>query len=475
MPLRYFPAFLDLAGRDCLLVGAGAVATPKVRLLLRAGAALTVVAPAANAAICTLARRRDLTWHRRRFRGSDVAGRSLVYGTSGDARVDESVSVAAHRAGIPVCVVDRPALSSFVTPAIVDRDAIVVGVSSGGTAPALARRIRAAIEAALPPRIGALARFADRFRSVVRTARPDASARRRFWEEVFDGPIATRVLDGDEDAAFKAMLAAVNRRPDIEAATGSVAIVGAGPGAADLLSLRALNRLQSADVVVYDRLVGEDVLDYARRDAERLCVGKARGGRGWSQDAINERLAALAADGKCVVRLKGGDPFIFGRGGEEAEYLRARAIPVELVPGITAAAGCAAAAGIPLTHRGTARSVTFATGETADGDGDPAPDWADLARPGRTLVVYMGVANAGAIAERLLENGAAPATPVAVIENGTRPAQRVVTGRLDRLGRLVREHAVTAPALIVVGEVVRLGAAAADSDEAEMDALRLAI
>ena len=473
MPLRYFPAFLDLAGRDCLVVGAGAVATPKVRLLLRAGALVTVVAPAANDAVRALARRRDLTWHRRRFRGSDVAGRSLVYGTSGDANVDESVSLAARRAGIPVCVVDRPALSSFVTPAIVDRDPIVVGISSGGTAPALARRIRAAVEAALPPRIGALARLADRFRSVVRTARPDASARRRFWEEVFDGPIATRVLNGDEDAAFKAMLAAVNRRPDIEAATGSVAIVGAGPGAADLLSLRALNRLQSADVVVYDRLVGADVLDYARRDAERLCVGKARGGRGWSQDAINERLAALAGEGKRVVRLKGGDPFIFGRGGEEAEYLRARAIPVELIPGITAAAGCAAAAGIPLTHRGTASSVTFATGETADGD--PTPDWADLARPGRTLVVYMGVANAGAIAERLLENGAAPATPVAVIENGTRPAQRVVTGRLDRLDTLIREHAVTAPALIVVGEVVRLGAAAADSDEAVTDALRLAI
>ena len=239
------------------------------------------------------------------------------------------------------------------------------------------------------------------------------------------------------------------------------------------MSLRALNRLQSADVVVYDRLVGADVLDYARRDAERLCVGKARGGRGWSQDAINERLAALAGEGKRVVRLKGGDPFIFGRGSEEAEYLRARAIPVELIPGITAAAGCAAAAGIPLTHRGTASSVTFATGETADGD--PTPDWADLARPGRTLVVYMGVGNAGAIAERLLENGAAPATPVAVIENGTRPAQRVVTGRLDRLDTLIREHAVTAPALIVVGEVVRLGAAAADSDEAVTDALRLAI
>lgn len=471
--MRYFPAFLDLAGRDCLVVGAGTVAAPKVRLLLRAGAVVTVVAPAANEAVRTLARRGDITWHRRRFRGADVAGRSLVYGTSGDAKVDESVSLAARRAGVPVCVVDRPALSSFVTPAVIDRDPIVVGVSSGGTAPALARRIRAAVEAALPPRIGALARLADRFRAVVRTARPDASARRRFWEEVFAGPIATRVLNGDEDGAFKAMLAAVNRRPDVGAAIGSVAIVGAGPGAADLLSLRALNRLQSADVVVYDRLVGADVLEYARRDAERLCVGKARGGGDWSQDAINERLAALATDGKRVVRLKGGDPFIFGRGGEEAEYLRAHAIAVELIPGITAAAGCAAAAGIPLTLRGTARSVTFATGETADGD--PGPDWADLAHPGRTLVVYMGVANAGAIAERLLENGAAPATPVAVIENGTLPAQRVVTGRIDDLGRLVREHAIAAPALIVIGEVVRHGAAAAQSDGAETDALRLAI
>ena len=471
--MRYFPAFLDLAGRDCLVVGAGAVATPKVRLLLRAGAEVTVVAPAANDAVRALAQRRDIAWRRRRFRGSDVAGRSLIYATSGDAGVDESVSLAARRACVPVCVVDRPALSSFVTPAVIDRDPIVVGVSSGGTTPALARRIRAAVEATLPPRIGVLARFADRFRAVVQTARPDASSRRRFWDEVFDGPIATRVLNGDEDGAFKAMLAAVNRRPDVGAATGSVAIVGAGPGAADLMSLRALNRLQSADVVVYDRLVGAVVLDYARRDAERMDVGKASGGRGWSQDAINECLAALAAEGKRVVRLKGGDPFVFGRGGEEAEFLRARGIPVELIPGITAAAGCAAAAGIPLTHRGTARSVTFATGETADGD--PTPDWADLARPGRTLVVYMGVANAGTTAERLLENGAVPATPVAVIEHGTLPAQRVVTGRLDGLGALIRDHAIAAPALIVIGDVVRLGTAAAESDEAETNALRLAI
>jgi uroporphyrin-III C-methyltransferase/precorrin-2 dehydrogenase/sirohydrochlorin ferrochelatase len=471
--LRYFPAFLDLAGRHCLVVGAGAVATPKVRLLLDAGALVTVVAPAANAAVRMLAQRGDITWRRRRFRGSDVAGRSLIYGTSGDAGVDESVSHAARCAGVPVCVVDRPALSSFVTPAIIDRDPIIVGVSSGGTAPALARRIRAAVEATLPPRIGVLARFADRFRSVVRTARPEAVARRRFWDEVFDGPIATRVLNGDDDGAFKAMLAAVNRRSGADRPPGSVAIVGAGPGAADLITLRALRLLQSADVVIHDRLVGADVLGYARRDAERLCVGKARGGRGWSQDAINERLAALAGEGKRVVRLKGGDPLVFGRGGEEAEYLRQRGIAVELIPGITAAAGCAAAAGIPLTHRGTARSVTFATGETADGD--PTPDWADLARPGRTLVVYMGVANADAIAKRLLENGAEPATPVAVVENGTRPEQRVVTGRLDDLGRLVHEHAVAAPALIIVGEVVRLRAAAADRDESEANALRLAI
>ena len=450
--MQYFPAFLDLNGRSCLVVGGGETAARKVRLLRKAGAEVVVVAPRVVDEIADLAADGALSVVSRGFVAGDVRGRTAVVAATGVDQVDGRVAEAARAAGLPVNVVDRPDLSSFIVPAIVDRDPVVIGISSGGTAPVLARRLRAAIETLLPGRLGSLARFAEGFRAAVKATMPDAGARRRFWESFFDGPVAAEVLAGRETAARERMLGLVNRAA-APAPQGIVHIVGAGPGDPDLLTLRALRLMQEADVVVYDRLVGDEILDACRRDAERIYVGKAKGRHAASQDEINDILVEQARAGRRVLRLKGGDPFVFGRGGEEQDVLRRHGIPVEAVPGITAATGCAAATGIPLTHRDHASAVTFVTGHGKDGA--PDLDWAALARLRQTLVIYMGVSRAGWIAARLIAHGMTPSTPAAVIENGTRANQKTVVGTLGDLSTLVRDHGIAGPAVIVVGEVAR--------------------
>ncbi len=465
--MKYYPAFMNLSGRPVLLVGGGEPAARKLRLLLKAGARVTAVAPRINTEIAELAetgaetgaKTGGVTLRRRRFRPADLEGQRLVIGATGLPAVDAEVSHAAEAAGLAVNIVDRPELSTFITPAIVDRDPVVIGISTGGAAPVLARRIRATIEALLPSRLGRLASFAESFRSAVAALIPDGRPRRVFWDGFFDGPIARSVLTGNERAAREAMLSLVNRRGSREAPEGSVAIVGAGPGDPDLLTLRALTALQNADVVVYDRLIGPEILDRARRDAERIYVGKSKGDHAASQDEINDLLLDHARSGKRVVRLKGGDPFIFGRGGEEVEHLRRHGISVELVPGITAATASAASAGIPLTHRGLAQAVTLVTGHGAEGE--PDVDWAALAGGNHTLAIYMGLSNAGRVAERLIANGRASGTPVAVVSRATLPDQRIEIGRLGELEDLVRERAIEGPALILIGEVVALADAAA--------------
>ncbi len=451
--MRYFPAFHDLSARPSLLVGGGELAARKLRLLLKAEARVVVVAPHAIPEIAKLAAEHRITWRQRGFAPTDVAGCALVIGATGRPAVDEAVAAAAGAAAVPVNVVDRPDLSSFITPAIIDRDPLVIGISSGGDAPILARQIRARLESLLPANLGRLARFAGAFRSAVAAQITDGTRRRRFWERFFSGPIADKVLAGDDTAAREAMVALINGRGARAPEGGSVAIVGAGPGDPDLLTFKALRRLQEADVVLYDKLVGPEIVDYARRDAERIYVGKTKVCHSKTQDEINALMAEHALAGRRVVRLKGGDPFIFGRGGEEMDYLKARGIAVEVVPGVTAAAGCAAAAGIPLTLRGTALAVTFLTGHARDGE--PDLDWAALAGGKQTLAVYMGVTTAETVARRLIEHGLAAATPVAVIENGTRPEQRVVTGRLKELSGRLQDAGITGPALIIIGEVAR--------------------
>lgn len=451
--MRYFPAFTDLDGRACLVVGGGETAARKVRLLRRARASVVVVAPSLTPELAELAAAGHVTHHRRAFRGGDVLGKALVIAGTERADVDERVAEIARAANVPVNAVDWPEASTFITPAIVDRDPVVIGISSGGAGPVLARQIRERLEAMLPANLGRLATFAEGFRSAVAATLGPGRGRLRFWQRVFDGPVAEDVLAGRETAA-SARLHAMLRDAADEVPRGEVAIVGAGPGDPDLLTFKALRHLQRADVVVHDRLVAAEIVAYARRDAERVFVGKARGSHACSQENINTILLSYARQGLKVVRLKGGDPMIFGRGGEERDYLVRHGVATVVVPGVTAATGCAAAAGLALTDRRHASAVTFVTGHPHDAEAPP--DWAALARRGQTLAIYMGVGTAAATAEQLMAHGLAPETPAGVIERGTLPDQRVLATTLAGLGETVRQHDVHPPALLVVGEVARV-------------------
>ena len=449
------PISFDIRDRSAVVVGGGELAARKVRLLRRAAGRITVIAPRLNEELTASVETAAITGHARSFAPGDLDGAVIVFAATGRPAIDNAVAAAARARAIPVNAVDRPDISTFAVPAIIDRDPVVVSVSTDGTAPVLARQVRARIEQILPSRIGRLARFAAMFRGAV-GANIARSERRQFWERFFDGPIADLILRGAATAAREQMLRSINggRR---HSAAGRVHIVGAGPGDPDLLTLRAFRLLQQADVIIYDRLIGPEILDYARRDAERIYVGKARGAHTKSQAWINNALAQHAHAGKIVVRLKGGDPFVFGRGGEELAYLRARGIEAEIVPGITAATGCAATAGIPLTERGVTSGVTFVTGHGVDGDADI--DWQGLAQSRHTLVIYMGVTTAPHITSQLIRHGMSPTMPVAIIENGTRIDQRVVAGRLSGLAELVTAERITGPAIIVVGEVARAAGA----------------
>ncbi|MDJ0945204.1 MAG: siroheme synthase CysG [Kiloniellales bacterium] len=466
--MKSLPIFLDLKGRTALLVGGAAAALPKARLLQAAGAELRIVALDPDEDLRSWAAAQGIALAERSFQERDLDGARIVIAAASDDEIRAAVEAATARR-IPVNVVDRPELSSFLMPAIVDRDDVVVAISTHGSAPVLARRLRRTLEALLPARLGPLAAFARRYRGALAAAVTDPSARRRFWEAFFDGPVARDILAGDDAKAGARMLAEINAPGWRRAPRGRVALVGAGPGDPELLTLKALRLLQDAEVVVYDKLVGPEILDYARRDAERIYVGKAPGRHSHGQAEINEILLREARAGKRVVRLKGGDPFVFGRGGEELERLLRHGVEVELVPGITAATGCAAVAGIPLTHRDHASAVTFVSGQGKDGA--PELDWAALASRRHTLAVYMGVAGSAGLSRELIAQGRDPETPVAVIERGSLPGERKVFGTLRGLGALIAREKIQAPALIVIGEVVRLAAAA---PQGSGDALPLA-
>ena len=450
--MQTFPAFHHLAGRKVVILGGGDPATRKARLAAAAGARIVFAAREfAPALRAEWGGRAELI--EGRVGPACFADASLAFIAVDDDAEAAALARLARAAGVPANAVDRPELSDFFTPTIIDRGEVVVAISTGGAAPVLGRRLREKIEALLPARLSELAAFARAFRGAV-AARIAPECRRGFWENFFDGPLAARVLAGDDAGAREATIEAINR-PQAEQQTGVVHIVGAGPGDPDLLTLKALRLLQSADVIFYDRLVGDGVLALARRDALRLYVGKAKAAHAVPQEDIERQLIDHARRGKIVIRLKGGDPFIFGRGGEELEAVKAAGIPVFVTPGITAATGCAAAASMPLTHRDLSQAVTFVTGHAKD-DGEPDLDWRALAALGHTLVVYMGVGKADAIAARLIEHGRAASTPVAVIEKATMPGEKILKGRLADLGALIRAGSVQGPALLVVGEVAAM-------------------
>jgi uroporphyrin-III C-methyltransferase/precorrin-2 dehydrogenase/sirohydrochlorin ferrochelatase len=450
--MEFLPLFHNLRGARVLVVGGGEIALRKSRLLADSGAVLRVVAPEIGAEVRELIERSGGEQILRGYTESDLNGCVLIIAATDDEPLNAQVSADARQRGVPVNVVDAPALCSVIFPAIVDRSPLVIAVSSGGDAPVLARLIRAKLETWIPPTYGHLAGLAARFRHQVKGLFPNVQQRRAFWEDVFQGPIADRQLAGQGAEAERLLQAKIDG--DAPAATGEVYLVGAGPGDPDLLTFRALRLMQQADVVLYDRLVAPAILDLCRRDADRVYVGKQRADHALPQDQINKQLVDLAKQGKRVVRLKGGDPFIFGRGGEEIEELAAHGIPFQVVPGITAASGCAAYAGIPLTHRDHAQSVRFVTGHLKNNTTDLP--WKDLVSPSQTLVFYMGLIGLPIICDELIKHGRSADTPAALIQQGTTVNQRVFTGTLANLPQLVAEHEVHAPTLVIVGEVVTL-------------------
>jgi uroporphyrin-III C-methyltransferase/precorrin-2 dehydrogenase/sirohydrochlorin ferrochelatase len=444
--MHSFPGFLNLQDRLVLVTGGGEHAARKIRLLARAGARIRVVANDLNPEIFSLVAE-GAAEHHAAFSPESLDGVRLVISAYGDAR-DEAVAEAAQQRGLLVNVVDRADLSDFTVPAIVERGDITIGISSNGTAPLLLGRIRAQIEALLPARLGDVAALAGEFRGTVARVIGDAAKRKRFWQRVFDGPVAARALAGDRAGARAALMSELNSQQD--ELLGQITLVGAGPGDPDLLTIAAQRALMDADIVLYDALVSPEILDRVRRDAERVSVGKRKGKHSIGQDEINALLAEHATAGKRVVRLKAGDPFIFGRGGEEMDYLKERGIAVSVIPGITAALGCAAAAGIPLTHRELSHGISLVSGQLKDGEENFA--WADRAVTGETVVVYMGLSQAAHIRDRLIAAGASPALPVALIENGTRADQQVSAGSLYTLPALATQHG-DGPVLLIIGKV----------------------
>jgi len=465
--LAVFPAFHKVAGRPVLVVGEGAPAAAKVRLLRETEALIRLVAAAPSFELLELASLPGVEHRAGPFRPEDLDGVVLAFAASGERDQDAEVVAAARARNIPANAVDIPELCDFYTPAIVNRAPVAVAITSTGAGPVLAQKIRARIETLLPLRLGALASLGDQFRGAADQVLPKGQPRRRFWSAFFEGRVADAALAGRTDEARRLASRLLTEADQTE--KGFVWLVGAGPGAADLLTLRAQRILQETDVIVHDSLVSDSVVAMGRRDAERINVGKRKGRHNASQAEINGILVREAEAGRRVVRLKCGDPLVFGRAGEEIAALRAAAIPFEIVPGVTSALAAAAEAEIPLTLRGTVSTLVFTTGH--DADGDVLPDWAGLALSGATIAVYMGRSVAARIAARLTEAGLSAATPVSVIENATLPHRRIFAGALAELIGFAERGDVDGPALILIGAAAREGAPALSEPLAEPLAL----
>lgn len=462
-----YPIFMKIAGRRCVVIGGGEVALRKISMLLKADAAIAVVSPQLEHELADMAAAAKISHIPGQFEPSQLEGACLVVAATDDQAVNEAVSAAARARNIPVNVVDAPALCTFTMASIVDRAPIVIAISSSGAAPVLARMIRSRIETLVPASYGRLAALAAEFRERVKQRFSSMQDRRIFWEDALQGPIAELMLSGQEAASRQAMHDVLAGKVSVSH-HGEVYLVGGGPGDPDLLTFRALRLMQQCDVCVYDKLVSQEVLELVRRDAERIYVGKARDQHTLPQEEINQLLVRLAKEGKRVLRLKGGDPFIFGRGGEEIETLMENGVPFQVVPGITAACGVSSYAGIPLTHRDFAQSCVFTTGHLkipqAAGPGAQKSaqkatvelDWPSLVRPNQTVVIYMGLVGLAEICVQLVLHGLAADTPVAVVQQGTMPQQRVVVGDLLSIAELAAAADMKPPCLTIIGEVVKL-------------------
>jgi len=452
--MQYFPMFYDLNGKTCVVVGGGDVAARKVSLLFRAGAKVTVVSPDLCESLQGRLNASEIHHEPREFRDNDINNCVLVVAATDDMETNKRVSTLAHDKNLPVNVVDQPHLCSFVVPSIIDRAPVQVAVSTGGASPVLARLLRARLESMIPASYGRLAELMEEFRAVVKKHFTIPDQRRYFWESVIQGPIAEMVFSGRQESAREAMHRAIDNNDPTISSRGEVYLVGAGPGDPDLLTFRALRLLQQADVIVYDRLVSTQILDLARRDADLVYVGKERNRHTLPQEDINHMLARIAKQGKRVLRLKGGDPFVFGRGGEEIETLLEHGVHFQVVPGITAATGAASYAGIPLTHRDYAQSVVFVTGHLKDGSMNL--NWPALVHPGQTVVVYMGLLGVDNLCEKLIEHGMRPDMPIALVQKATTADQRVVVATLKTMSQTLKRSDIKPPTLIIVGEVVTL-------------------
>jgi uroporphyrin-III C-methyltransferase / precorrin-2 dehydrogenase / sirohydrochlorin ferrochelatase len=451
--MDFLPIFLRIKHQRVVVVGGGQVALRKVQMLLRAGACIRLIAQQVEPELRQLLKDRIHQIEERAFVDKDLDGSKLVIAATNDSGLNMAVSMAASKRNLPVNVVDQPELCSFIFPSIVDRSPVVVAVSSGGTSPVLARLLRARLETFIPSAYGTLASLLGQYRSQVKRRFSTITQRMRFWESVLNGPVGELTMSG-QNAQAEALLLLQLEQEASASMQGEVYLVGAGPGDPDLLTFRALRLMQQADVVLYDRLVSPQILNMLRQDAEKIHVGKERSKHTMAQQDISKLLVTLAQQGKRVLRLKGGDPFIFGRGGEEIEELAAAKIPFQIVPGITAASGCASYAGIPLTHRDHAQSVRFVTGHLKDDSCDL--DWPQLVQPAQTVVYYMGLIALPQICTKLIEHGQDPHTPIALIQQGTTPEQKVYTGTLQTMPALIAAENVKAPTLIIVGQVVSL-------------------
>jgi uroporphyrin-III C-methyltransferase/precorrin-2 dehydrogenase/sirohydrochlorin ferrochelatase len=452
--MEYLPIFFQIKHRSCLVVGGGSIAARKVALLRKAQADVTVVSPELCAELEGLSQDGLIQHKAREFIDSDLEECVMVIAATDQQQINEHISDLANKLRLPVNVVDNPGQGSFIMPSIIDRSPVVIAVSTGGSSPVLARLIRTRLEGSIPAAYGQLAKLVESFRDKVKAAFPNVESRRHFWEKILEGTVAELVFTGHESEAEQMLDKAIDEKSETPDIPGEVFLVGAGPGDPELLTFRALRLMQQADVVVYDRLVSPAIMEMVRRDAEVVYVGKERDKHTMQQENINQLLVRLAKEGKRVLRLKGGDPFIFGRGGEEIELLAQEGVAFQVVPGITAANGCSSYAGIPLTHRDYAQSCVFVTGHLKDGSVDL--NWDALAHPNQTVVFYMGLHGAPTLCKEMVAHGLPASTPVALVEQGTTPQQRVYIATLDTLLDVIASEDIKPPTLIIVGEVVSL-------------------